>query len=342
MSGCEVGQVASVACVLHAPWPEAGPWTDIFASDAPRCVDCLRAASLYYAGLRVLGLPAVTRRFRNAAVVLCYHNVVSEEMAVIVGTGLHITQARFRDQMRWLAAHYTVIPVRELVTRMRAGRPLRRMAAISFDDAYRGVFDYARPILEEFGFPATVFVVTNAPTQGEPFWWDLPEAVREAGGQSSRRWLGDLRGDGRLILQDLGVTAPSSVPPVTRPASWDMIRTAARDGLDLGVHSATHRALPRLSDDELRAEMVDSRETLAHHTGVTAEVFAYPYGLWDQRVRNAAQAAGYTTALSLNPRLVAPDADPWALPRVNIPARITSSAFQAWITGWSPHQVPLG
>jgi len=88
--------------------------------------------------------------------------------------------------------------------------------------------------------------------------------------------------------------------------------------------------------------MVDSRETLARHTGVTAELFAYPYGLWDQRVRNAARAAGYRTALSLNPRLIAPDADPWALPRVNIPARITNSAFQAWITGWSPHQVPLG
>jgi peptidoglycan/xylan/chitin deacetylase (PgdA/CDA1 family) len=307
---------------------------------APRAT--VKAASLYYAGLRVLGLPAATRQLRNAAVVLSYHNVVSEEVAVMVGTGLHITQARFRDQMRWLAAHYTVIPLRELVARMRAGRPLRRMAAISFDDAYRGVFDYASPVLEEFHLPATVFVVTDAPAAGESFWWDHPLAARQAGGPSSRRWLGDLRGDGRLILQDLGVAAPLGVPPVTRPADWDVIRASVRAGLDLGVHSATHRALPRLSDDELQAEMVDSRETLARHTGVTAEFFAYPYGLWDQRVRSAAQAAGYAMALALKPRLVSPRADPWALPRVNIPARITDSAFQAWITGWSPHRTPRG
>jgi len=299
----------------------------------------VRGSLLYYAGLRALGLPAATRHLRDAAVVLCYHNVVAGEIAAVVGTGLHITQARFRDQMAWLADHYTVLPLRELLARMRGERPLRKTAAITFDDAYRGVFDFACPVLEDFRFPATVFVIADAPAAGEPFWWDHPAAVGRAGGPSSRRWLGDLRGDGRLILQDLGVTAPSSVPPVTRPAGWDVIRTAARDGLDLGVHSATHRALPHLSDDELRAEMVDSRETLARHTGVTAEVFAYPYGLWDQRVRNAAQAAGYTTALSLNPRLVSSHADPWALPRVNIPAGITDSAFRAWIAGWSPHRV---
>lgn len=326
-----------VAYVLHAVdvhYPsDAVP--DLGCQAAPPSADVI-AASLYYGGLRVLGLPAIARRLRNAAVVLSYHNVVAEEVPELAGTGLHIPQARFRDQMRWLAAHYTVIPLRELLSRMHAGRPLRRIAAISFDDAYRGVFDYACPVLAEFNLPATVFVVTNAPTQCEPFWWDYPEAVRQAGGPSTRRWLGDLQGDGRRVLQDLGVTAAAVLPPMARPASCDVIRAAARAGLDLGAHSATHRALPQLSDGELRAEMVGSRETLTRHTGVTGELFAYPYGLWDQRVRNAARAAGYTTALSLEPRLVSLDADPWVLPRVNIPARISDAAFQAWTSGWSP------
>jgi peptidoglycan/xylan/chitin deacetylase (PgdA/CDA1 family) len=141
-----------------------------------------------------------------------------------------------------------------------------------------------------------------------------------------------------MILQDLGVTAGPSVPPVTRPAGWDVIRSAARSGFDLGVHSATHRALPMLSDAELLAEVVESREALARNTGVTARLFAYPYGLWDERVRNVAHAAGYTAAFTLNPRAVSRHADPWAMPRVNIPAGITDSAFQAWASGWSPHR----
>jgi peptidoglycan/xylan/chitin deacetylase (PgdA/CDA1 family) len=286
----------------------------------------------------MLGLPAAARELRNAAVVLCYHNVVSDDQPSMGGPGLHMAQSRFRDQMRWLAGNYTVIPLRELLARMRAGRSLRRTAAVSFDDAYRGVFDYARPVLEEFRLPATVFVVTEAAAAGEPFWWDHPEAAREAGRPSSRRWLTELRGTGRMILRDLGVTTPSSLPCVAGPADWETIRAAARAGLELGVHSATHRTLPRLSDAELRAEVVDSRETLARRSGVTAELFAYPYGLWDERVRNAAQAAGYAMALTLNPRLVSARADLWAVPRVNVPARISDSAFQAWMAGWSPHR----
>lgn len=302
----------------------------------------MNAASLYYAGLRALGLPAAVRQFRNAAVILCYHNVVAEEPPDLTSTGLHITQARFREQMGCLAARYSVVPLRELIARMRAGKSLRRTAAVTFDDAYRGVFEYAWPVLTELRLPATVFVVSDAAANGEPFWWDHPVAARMAGGPSSQRWLGDLRGDGSRILQDLGVTPPQSAPPMTRPADWNMIRAAARAGLDLGVHSATHRALPRLSDAELHAELVDSREALARHSGVTPDAFAYPYGLWDQRVRNAVHAAGYSVALALNPGLVSSDADPWALPRVNIPARITDAAFEAWIAGWSHQGDPRG
>lgn len=304
---------------------------------APR----MSASSVYYAGLRTLGLPAAVRLFRNAAVVLCYHNVVADEQAALAGTGLHITQERFGAQMHWLAARYAVVPLHELIARIRAGRSLRKTAAITFDDAYVGVFDHALSVLADLDLPATIFVVTEAAAKREPFWWDHPVTARQAGSPSSRRWLGELRGDGPRILQDLGVTAPPSVPPATRPAGWDQIRAAAGGGIDLGVHSATHRALPRLTDAELQAEIVDSRESFVHHCGVEAEMFAYPYGLWDRRARSVAQAAGYKTALSLDPRLISPGTDPWALPRVNIPAQITDSAFQAWVTGWSPHRVPV-
>jgi hypothetical protein len=40
--------------------------------------------------------------------------------------------------------------------------------------------------------------------------------------------------------------------------------------------------------------------------------------------------------VTLDYGLVRPDADPWTLPRVNIPASISQLAFQAWAAGLAP------
>src|SRR2546426_176600 len=123
----------------------------------------LMLRSAYYAGLGALGLPALMRRFRAAGVVLCYHNVCSTGAAARAGEpAVHLPVDRFAAQARWLARHYDVVPLRELVGRLEAGRSLRGLAAVTFDDAYAGVFTHAWPLLLELGLPATVFVVGDA------------------------------------------------------------------------------------------------------------------------------------------------------------------------------------
>jgi len=57
----------------------------------------VRFSALYYTGLRVLGLPTAARELRNAAVVLCYHNVRSDDETPLGEPGLHMAHFRFRD-----------------------------------------------------------------------------------------------------------------------------------------------------------------------------------------------------------------------------------------------------
>ena len=49
--------------------------------------------------------------------------------------------------------------------------PQGKVAALTFDDAYRSVLERAHPILEAHGFPATVFVPTNWTGRREPMTW---------------------------------------------------------------------------------------------------------------------------------------------------------------------------
>ena len=157
--------------------------------------------SAYYAALQTLGLPALARRLRDGGVILCYHNVAPTGDAPLSGEpGVHLSLEKFASQVEWLARHYDVVPLHELLDRLAARRPLRDLAAITFDDGYRGVFEHAWPLLLELGLPATVFVVADAPETGDPFWWDHPAAAQRATPELREHWLKDLRGDGAGII----------------------------------------------------------------------------------------------------------------------------------------------
>ena len=267
--------------------------------------------------------------------ILCYHNVVAAPLCAVEGDpAVHLALARFEEQVQWLRGHYDVVGLAELLARLATGRSVAQLAVLTFDDAYGGVFANALPVLERLALPATVFVVAEGPDRGEPFWWDRAAAVA-AGPPARERWIDVLAGDERRIAREAGFTAHEPVAPTLLPASWPVVAAAVRSGaLDVGAHSATHRNLTRLSDVYLARELVTSRETIAARTGVRPAFFAYPYGLWNARAREVARLAGYRGAVSLDYGLVRPGADPWALRRVNVPASISSAAFEAWVSGW--------
>jgi peptidoglycan/xylan/chitin deacetylase (PgdA/CDA1 family) len=296
----------------------------------------LQASSLgalaYYGGLRMLGLTSLRRLHQDGGLILCYHNVVAGAGREMGDPSLHMSRDRFERQMWWLARHYNVVSLREFVRRLETGASLRSVAAITFDDAYLGVFEHADPVLEALELPATVFVVADAPGRSHLFWWDRPEVVRSPGGRD--RWVIQLRGDETAIVPSLGASTLVSLPATHYAADWRTIRARTGGRLDIGVHSATHRSLTLLSDADLEREIVTSRAMLYEATGVWPQCFAYPYGLWDRRVRGAVQAAGYDAACTTSPSFGTRPADVWALPRLNIPAGISNGAFVAWTAGF--------
>lgn len=282
----------------------------------------------------VTGYSARRRERSRGAVVFAFHNVVPGE-----GEGpLHLPLVFFERVVAWMAARFVVIPLRELARRARDGRPLGGLAAITFDDAYGGVFRHALPALAARGLPATVFVVSGAADRPRPFWWDvldrqggLSEPVRE-------RCLRDLDGDRTRVLEHF---APRGAIPLTKdlwPASWAEIRAArgSRAGLDLESHTVTHRNLARLSPEELRAELRDSREAIGRELGREATLLAYPYGLHSPEVVAAARREGYAAGVTVDHGSLAPGDDPLRIARVDVPAGITLDALDCWASGLRP------
>lgn len=292
-------------------------------------------SSLYYAGLRASGVTAIARALRDGGLVVCYHNVVREN----IGSGFrgtHLPFASFSRQIQWLAGHYDVVSLDEIGRRLEARKSLKHLAAITFDDGYAGVFEHAWPLLRGMGLPATVFIPTGLMNRDVGFWWDHPSVSGATSDADRQRMLFELRGDADAIAAACFDKSLPVVPATHRPVDWATVARAATEGLALGVHTTTHRNLARLTDGELDGELVESRDRLERETGVRSNTFAYPYGLFDARVKRAVQESGYRLAVGLEPGLNTNAVDPWALRRVNVPASISDAAFEAWLAVLQP------
>ena len=98
----------------------------------------------------------------------------------------------------------------------------------------------------------------------------------------------------------------------------EQLRELAADGHEIGSHTLSHPDLTALRPDRLRTELAESRARLERVVGQPVLAFCYPSGRQNAAVRKAVEAAGYTSATTVQPGLHRPSDDPFAIPRVRV------------------------
>lgn len=279
---------------------------------------------------RVLrGSGAALLHRRSAAVVFCYHNVVADEIAGIVGNPwLHAGVSEFYEQLEWIARAFTVVPIDELVTRLRKGTRVGGLAALTFDDGYTGCVRHAIPMLRNMSMPFALFPVVEASDERRPFWWDVAGKITT---QQRDRYLTALRGDHDNVLAE--TPHPQTVPDDLLPASWTMLKSILRDDCTIGAHGVTHRNLSALALNEVTWELNHARERIGEEVGQTPEFLAYPYGRVNSTVLAQMETAGFKAGFGLEFGLVSPEASTRELARINVPAGLPSATFACWASG---------
>lgn len=90
---------------------------------------------------------------------------------------LCVTPQHFAEHLEHLRRQYQVISLADLSKALREGRLPKRAVVITFDDGYADNLFNAKPILERYEAPATVFVTTGYVGQQREFWWDELERL---------------------------------------------------------------------------------------------------------------------------------------------------------------------
>lgn len=254
--------------------------------------------------------------------------------------------AGFRAVCQWIRRWFNVLPADNAAARLRAGTLPARAAALTFDDGYADNHDVAMPLLKQLGLPCTFFVATGF-LDGGRMWNDsVIEAVRRT--RRPALALGDLLpGVGELPCTSVAerrmalsavIARVKYLDPPHRQATVDeiarradtslpndlmmtsgQVRGLRAAGMQIGAHTVSHPILARLSADEARREITDSKRHLEALLGEPVRLFAYPNGKpgedYVQQNVDIVREAGFQAAFSTAWGVSGGRSDPMQLPR---------------------------
>ena len=188
-----------------------------------------------------------------------------------------VSPAILEKHLSYLEQHgFSVWALGRILKAIAEAQPLpKNTIAISFDDANLSVYTEAFPRFQQRGWPFTLFVSTEAIDKGY------------------KNYL-----------------------------NWDQIRELAEAGIEIGNHSHSHAHLIRKLENEsesawrqrISTDIRQASARLTTETGITTELFAYPYGEYSEALKKMVGAMGYL-GVAQQSGAVGVDSDLLAVPR---------------------------
>lgn len=193
----------------------------------------------------------------SVPLVLMYHSIEPYETDPYQVT---VHPRRFERQLRWLRRRgLRGVSMRELLDAQAAGRA-SGLVGLTFDDGYADFVTEVLPVLDRYGWTATVYLVAGS--LGAHNAWDEP-------------------GPRKALM------------------TTEDIKTVVDAGMEIGSHSMAHVRLPETDADDLAEQAGRSRDLLAHLSGQEITGFCYPYGAVGAREVEVVKAAGYDYACAV-------------------------------------------
>lgn len=242
------------------------------------------------------------------------------------------------DALQILSRYYQFVSLSDAVEMVAGRQPVRFYSlALTFDDGYRNNLTQALPVLQQYGVPATFFIVPGHIEQRTPFWFDrLDYALQHAdvdGRQISignaticfqgkdRRQLKEsyraLRQAAKAMPQDLEMQREIDALSLSLEQesgrrlaniceddgwsailSWTDVRTALAQSVTIGSHTVDHLRIALVSTDVARDQLQRSKEMIEVQTGQPCRYFCYPNGSATSTVAALARQCGYEAAVT--------------------------------------------
>lgn len=209
----------------------------------------------------------------------------------VVPGSMNLTPKKFAAQIKWLKDNgFTIIPLKEAAAYLlgkRATLPAKPVV-ITADDGWKSVYQYMYPIVRKYQIPVTLFI--------------YPQTISE----------------GKNAM------------------TWDELKELQHTGLfDIQSHTYWHpnfkkekrKLSPAAYEQFVKKQLLDSKILLEKKLGTNVIYLAWPFGIYDRHLEQAASQAGYVMAFSIDHRSAKRNDRPMAQPRFMIVEPQTTKTF---------------
>ncbi len=294
--------------------------------------------------------------------VLIFHRVLPQVDPLFPD---EVDTRRFNQICEWVKQWFNVLPLDAAVAHLRGGTLPERAACITFDDGYADNFHVALPILKAHGLSSTFFIATGF-LDGGRMWNDtIIESVRAcklpqldlqamglgvhkvASATEKQAAISALIGQIKYRSVEDRVSTTRAIAAQARVQPTDNLMMTSNEvkqmrqaGMQIGAHTVNHPILARLSGEEARREILESRETLECLLGERVGLFAYPNGKpgedYTPDTVALVRELGFDAAVSTRWGVSGADADlfqlrrftPWDKTRVRFGLRMATNLFR--------------
>ncbi|MEG6523034.1 polysaccharide deacetylase family protein [Desulfotomaculum sp. 1211_IL3151] len=209
------------------------------------------------------------------------------------GLGLRVPPGKFEWQMKYLKKNgYETVSLTDVLDHFQRGKKLpNKPIVITFDDGYKDNHDFAYPIMKKYGYTGTIFVVSKA--IGNTNFFDVEKKLQ----------------------------------PENKIMNWHEIKELDQAGFIIGAHTVDHPHLAKVAPEAAKYQIEESKRALEYGLKKPVEVFAYPYGSYNDQVAQLTQQAGYRAAVTTKLGLAKQESDPFKIHRIRVTGRYSNKRF---------------
>jgi peptidoglycan/xylan/chitin deacetylase (PgdA/CDA1 family) len=291
-----------------------------------------------------------SKLFSKLFFVLMYHDICEDND---FPSWLRVKKSAFESQMSQLQEICTFIRPSELFQENFPGNNHLNIL-LSFDDGFVNQYRLASPIIKKFSIPALFFISTENTQTGEIFWFDriiTPIQVKRIDQLDLRflslddyqfplndeiqRWetiqllLNDVKEKHKNekhifenIMRFFDETYGGEMQEYVkkyRPLKKDEILKMKESGYCyFGSHSHKHEILTCLENEDIRNNLIESKNYLESLLGEPITHISYPNGNVNQNVEMLCREAGYDYGYTTQHCIVKKDTNRMQIPRISV------------------------